>query len=68
MCSRCDDTGWVCENHPDRPWVDSRRACSCGGAGVPCPDCNPDSGRIDRPPRLPPGLRVAIDRKHGPRN
>ena len=18
-CTNCDDTGWVCENHPDRP-------------------------------------------------
>ena len=19
-CSICDDSGWVCENHPDQPW------------------------------------------------
>jgi hypothetical protein len=19
-CSRCDSTGWVCEDHDDRPW------------------------------------------------
>jgi lipocalin-like protein len=19
-CEFCDDTGWVCENHPERPW------------------------------------------------
>ncbi|TWB66650.1 hypothetical protein [Bradyrhizobium sacchari] len=35
-CTICDDTGWVCENHPDRPW-DGPRGCTCGGAGVPCP-------------------------------
>ena len=21
-CNRCDGTGWVCENHRDRPWGD----------------------------------------------
>jgi hypothetical protein len=63
-CQRCDDTGWVCENHDNRPWVDSKRACSCMGAGMPCPTCNPDSRRIDhQPPRLPPGLTVTIDRR-----
>jgi len=41
-CGRCDGTGWVCENHPFRPWgPDSKRldACDCG-AGAPCPICN----------------------------
>jgi len=40
-CKTCDDTEWVCENHPDRPW-DRRnpRGCECG-AGAPCRDCNP---------------------------
>jgi hypothetical protein len=38
-CPRCDDIGWVCENHPDRPW-EGERACQCGGAGAPCADCN----------------------------
>jgi hypothetical protein len=48
-CSRCDDTGWVCENHPDRPWL-GRHACECGG-----PDCNTTddiSAGIEEP-RLP---------------
>jgi hypothetical protein len=31
-------------------------ACRCGGAGMPCPKCNPSSGRDD-PPRLPRGLK-----------
>ncbi len=33
-CSRCDSTGWVCENHSDRPW-DGEKACSCGDPGPP---------------------------------
>jgi hypothetical protein len=28
-----DDDGWVCENHPDRPFFGDR-ACACGGASV----------------------------------
>jgi hypothetical protein len=39
-CERCSGDFWVCENHPDRPWRDGD-GCSCGGAGEPCPDCNP---------------------------
>jgi len=27
-CKRCDDTEWVCENHPDRPW-DRRNPRGC---------------------------------------
>lgn len=48
MCKICDDTGWVCENHDDRPWNGgSKRADACGcGAGAPC-ECNPD-GNNDR--------------------
>jgi hypothetical protein len=30
-CLCCEDTGWVCENHPDQPW-EGPHACSCGGA------------------------------------
>jgi hypothetical protein len=37
-CARCHDEQWVCENHPDRSWD---HAEGCGGAGMPCPDCNP---------------------------
>lgn len=40
-CSSCDDTGYVCENHPNRPWKPMSihpKACDCG-AGMPCPDC-----------------------------
>ena len=54
MCERCDGTGWVCENHPDKPWEDSGSAlsCDCGGAGDAC-DCNPDGD-------FPPGFRVTM--------
>lgn len=39
-CPICGGDGWVCENHPDKPWegadVPARFRCSCGGAGMPC--------------------------------
>jgi hypothetical protein len=38
-CILCADTGWVCENHPRRPW-EGPHGCDCGGAGMPCPVCN----------------------------
>jgi hypothetical protein len=49
-CSQCADTGWICEDHPDRAW----KHCNCGGAGMPCPSCNKSPGPNDRPdvPRL----------------
>jgi hypothetical protein len=31
-CSLCEDSGWVCETHPDRPWD---HAETCRGAGAP---------------------------------
>lgn len=50
-CTNCDDCFWVCENHDDRPW-DGDRACECGGAGMPCPKCNPSKGHHDPPKPL----------------
>jgi hypothetical protein len=41
-CKNCDDKGWVCEVHPDRPFKgvsDRMDACDCG-VGLPCPMCN----------------------------
>lgn len=40
-CGRCDGTGAVCEQHPDRPFPDvddpSPFPCDCGWAiGIPC--------------------------------
>jgi hypothetical protein len=57
-CKLCDDTGWVCEDHGDRPLKgDSARsdACDCG-VGMPCPRCN-----AGEPPRPPRGMTVALD-------
>ena len=56
MCKQCGGTGWVCENHRDRPWgaVSHRPdACECG-AGAPCGICNtsePPEVRWDSPRR-----------------
>jgi hypothetical protein len=41
-CSNCEGSGWVCEDHPDRPWEGTSapgEGCDCG-AGSPCPCCN----------------------------
>jgi hypothetical protein len=58
-CVRCADVGWICENHRDKPW-DGDRACSCGGAGAPCPACNVGTGDE---PRLPTGFKAVFDVK-----
>jgi len=50
-CSLCDGGGWVCEEHPDQPWL-GPHACTCGAAGAPCPHCN----GADDPPLLPKGF------------
>jgi hypothetical protein len=58
-CTTCDDIGWVCEHHLDRPW-DGPRACECDAAGAPCPSCNiPAESGI---PRMPSGYRVEVDK------
>lgn len=50
MCNNCEDFRWVCENHPNKPWLglsNSPFGCECG-AGTPCTECNggenPDNG------------------------
>ena len=53
MCLLREDSGTVCENHPDQP-LEGPYACQCGGAGMLCPKCNPSSA--DEPPRLPNGF------------
>jgi hypothetical protein len=63
-CIFCADTGWVCENHPRRPW-EGPHACDCGGAGMPCPECNiPEEGAA---PRAPESVKTEVD-KGGWRN
>ena len=54
-CARCDNSRWVCESHPDRPFLGAL-ACTCGGAGIPCPVCNP-SDEFTEPAR-PDGFAV----------
>lgn len=42
-CARCTgsaEPGWVCEEHPDKPWQHD----GCGAAGARCA-CNPE-GRV----------------------
>lgn len=34
QCANCEGEGWVCENHPQRPWGWGEGCC--GGAGMPC--------------------------------
>ena len=37
ICDKCNNTGWVCERHPDK----EAHKC-CGGAGMPC-ECTKES-------------------------
>lgn len=44
-CARCagaTEPGWVCADHPERPWEHG----GCEAEGAPCPDCNP-GGRVE---------------------
>jgi hypothetical protein len=56
-CKNCQDVRWTCENHQDVPWagMTNEPEC-CGGAGMPCPKCNPCDK--DNPPANPPGFEV----------
>lgn len=41
-CTNCQDKGWVCESHPDRPWDKKLLGgCVCN-SGMPCPVCGGD--------------------------
>jgi hypothetical protein len=60
-CPRCQGAGWVCENHPDRPWGHDH---DCSRAGMPCPDCNePHEGER---PTIGDDFIPAFDRDKGP--
>lgn len=64
LCENCDGQGWVCENHPDRPWGGASHAvCECGGAGAPCERCNPCDR--ENPPRMAPGTTVMWTAENG---
>jgi hypothetical protein len=59
-CPTCQDVGWVCEKHPDRPWDKNvPGGCTCD-AGMPCPVCNVAEG--GEAPRLPVGMKASFDR------
>ncbi len=53
-CERCHGSRWVCEDHPNQLSGHGE----CGGAGMPCPDCN-----TEEPPMKPSGWRsiVSVD-------
>jgi hypothetical protein len=62
-CSRCADTGWICEEHPDKP-MDHE---GCVGAGMPCPLCNPSDR--DHPPDVSRIIRrIDYDKEGGARH
>lgn len=50
LCPLCQNEGWVCEDHPDKPWHGG--AGCCGAAGEPC-RCN-----TYKPPWHHPGSGV----------
>ena len=61
-CAVCGGARWVCEDHTEKAWggaSDREDACHCGGAGLPCLDCNPCDN--DHPPEMPPGYQSLID-------
>jgi hypothetical protein len=63
-CLFCDDTGWVCENHLEKPWQGfSKRGDACdGGAGMRRPHCNPSCG-VDEPPDMSrAGVKATLDK------
>jgi hypothetical protein len=58
-CLVCEDIGWVCEAHPERPW-EGPHGCGCGAAGAPCPWCNePAEGET---PRMAEGFKTVVDK------
>lgn len=46
-----------CEAHPDRPWGESAKVCTCGEPGMPCEACSP-AGGVDEPPAVPRGKYI----------
>lgn len=60
-CLICKGTQWVCEYHPDISWENGDECC--GGAGAPCPKCNPYDR--DHPPAITLGTTLIWDRDKG---
>jgi hypothetical protein len=64
-CPACGDTGWVCEDHADRPWNDHPNACRCGGAGMPCLVCNqPKDGGARECQKISPLISIGTKRQY----
>jgi hypothetical protein len=61
-CNLCEDVGSICERHPTRPW-EGDHACTCGGAGAPCPMCNSMNDADN--PRMPSGFKIEADKDGG---
>ena len=62
-CAVCGGALWVCEDHVDKPWggaTNRADACHCGGAGAPCPACNPSDR--EHPPKMPGGDKTILDK------
>lgn len=61
-CKNCQDSYWVCEEHNDKPWAGGMpkgfTEC-CGGAGMPCPECNTNEAGVM--PKMQDGFEVLID-------
>jgi hypothetical protein len=59
-CTRCDDTGWVCESHISRPW-EGPNACGCGAAGAPCGRCNVPAAEGETQ-QMPADFKTEVDK------
>jgi hypothetical protein len=42
-CTRCENTGWICELHPELARDHLITGGHCDGKGRPCPICNTGS-------------------------
>jgi len=60
MCLLCEHVGWVCEEHPYRPF-DPVHAVTCSGPGQSCPRCNVAQSKDE--PRAPKGFWIEYDRE-----
>src|SRR5450631_3266898 len=60
-CFVCEDCGWVCESHPERPW-EGEHACTCGGAGMPWPELQPL--QMSRGPTKASSAPISASTKH----
>jgi len=58
-CDNCDGQNWVCEEHPDTPWLLEDGSSHCGAPGIPCKKCNPCD--YDNPPRELRDFKVILD-------